>query len=391
MLTFDDIKECAVIPHQHDSGHKRLIGYVVQKGGMTTQDIRHNLKDILPDYMVPSLLIELNELPLTPNGKVDQKRLPPPEWRQEEVETAIDKAATEEECVLEKVWSQLLGVPSIGVHDNYFELGGDSIIVIQMVARLAQEGYVIQPRDVFEKQTISQLAQAMRKAEVSTVYDQSPVTGEVRLLPIQSWFFEQSMTNQDYWNLSAHIEMKRSVPHEQLTQVLSKLVDHHDMLRAIYTKEADGTWIQTIREPGVTPCVTFFDVTDVSQEEAREQIRLETSACQGTLSLERGEVIKAILFHTGEDTSEFFIAAHHLVMDGISWRMIQEDVLNGLKQLATGQDIIFAKKPPPISSGQMPYMNMHKQINYKRRPLFGKKSRIKRKKVLLSNCLRFLI
>ncbi|WP_260844433.1 hypothetical protein, partial [Staphylococcus epidermidis] len=66
------------------------------------------------------------------------------------------------------------------------------------------------------------------------------------------------------------------------------------MLRAIYTKEADGTWIQTIREPGVIPCVTFFDVTDVSQEEAREQIRLETSACQGTLSLERGEVIKAI-------------------------------------------------------------------------------------------------
>ncbi|MEK4317564.1 non-ribosomal peptide synthetase [Bacillus sp. FSL R7-0229] len=344
MLTFDDITECAVIPHQHESGHKRLIGYFVQKGGMTTQDIRHNLKDILPDYMVPSLLIELDELPLTPNGKVDQKRLPPPEWRQEEVETAIDKAATEEERVLEKVWSQLLGVPSIGVHDNYFELGGDSIIVIQMVARLAQEGYVIQPRDVFEKQTISQLAQAMRKAEVSTVYDQSPVTGEVRLLPIQSWFFEQSMTNQDYWNLSAHIEMKRSVPHEQLTQVLSKLVDHHDMLRAIYTKEADGTWIQTIREPGVTPCVTFFDVTDVSQEEAREQIRLETSACQGTLSLERGEVIKAILFHTGEDTSELFIAAHHLVMDGISWRMIQEDVLNGLKQLATGQDIIFAKK-----------------------------------------------
>ncbi|MGD6984954.1 phosphopantetheine-binding protein, partial [Bacillus altitudinis] len=85
----------------------------------------------------------------------------------EEVESAIDKAATEEERVLEKVWSQLLGVPSIGVHDNYFELGGVSIIVIQMVARLAQEGYVIQPRDVFEKQTISQLAQAMRKAEVS--------------------------------------------------------------------------------------------------------------------------------------------------------------------------------------------------------------------------------
>ncbi|MBJ8056501.1 hypothetical protein JDS87_32940, partial [Bacillus cereus] len=88
--------------------------------------------------------IELDELPLTPNGKVDQKRLPPPEWRQEEVETAIDKAATEEERVLEKVWSQLLGVPSIGVHDNYFELGGDYIFVIQMVARVAQEGYVIQ-------------------------------------------------------------------------------------------------------------------------------------------------------------------------------------------------------------------------------------------------------
>ncbi|MFP3324813.1 condensation domain-containing protein, partial [Planococcus sp. SIMBA_160] len=205
---------------------------------------------------------------------------------------------------------------------------------IQMVARLAQEGYTIQPRDVFEKQTISQLARAMKKADVSVSYDQSPITGDVRLLPIQSWFFEQSMTNQDYWNLSAHFEFKQSVPLKQLTQVLSKLVDHHDMLRAAYTKESDGTWIQTIREPGITPCITCFDLKDVSQEEALEQIRVETGACQGTLSLERGEVIKVILFHTSHDTSELFIAAHHLVMDGISWRIIQEDVLNGLKQLA---------------------------------------------------------
>ncbi|MDR0126242.1 non-ribosomal peptide synthetase [Bacillus zhangzhouensis] len=344
MLSFEDIIECAVIPHQHESGHKRLIGYFVQKGALTQQAIRQALKEMLPDYMVPSLLMELDELPLTPNGKVDQKRLPPPEWRQEEVDTPIDRPVSEEERVLEKVWSQLLGAPSIGVHDNYFELGGDSIIVIQMVARLAQEGYIIQPRDVFEKQTISQLALVMKKADVSVSYNQAPITGDVRLLPIQSWFFEQSMTNQDYWNLSAHFQFNQSVPLKQLTQVLSKVADHHDMLRATYTKEADGTWVQTIREPGITPCITSFDLTDVSQEEALEQIRLETGACQGTLSLERGEVIKAILFHTSHDTSELFIAAHHLVMDGISWRIIQEDVLNGLKQLAAGQEIILAKK-----------------------------------------------
>ncbi|KPN13027.1 non-ribosomal peptide synthetase [Bacillus australimaris] len=344
LLSFEDIIECAVIPHQHESGHKRLIGYFVQKGAWTQQHIRRTLKDMLPDYMVPSLLIELEELPLTANGKVDQKRLPPPEWRQEEVDKPAESALSEEERVLEKVWTQLLGTPSIGVHDNYFELGGDSIIVIQMVARLVQEGYVIQPRDVFEKQTISQLALAMKKADVAVTYDQSPVTGDVRLLPIQSWFFEQSMTNQDHWNLSAHIEFKQSVPLEQLTQVLSKIVDHHDMLRAIYTKAADGSWIQTIREPGIIPCVTFFDLTGVSQEEALEQIRLETGACQGTLSLERGEVIKAILFQTSDHTSELFMATHHLVMDGVSWRIIQEDLLNGLKQLAAGQEIALAKK-----------------------------------------------
>ncbi|KEP25300.1 non-ribosomal peptide synthetase [Bacillus zhangzhouensis] len=344
MLSFEDIIECAVIPHQRESGHKRLIGYFVQKGALTQQAIRQALKEMLPDYMVPSLLMELDELPLTPNGKVDQKRLPPPEWRQEEVDTPIDRPVSEEERMLEKVWSQLLGAPSIGVHDNYFELGGDSIIVIQMVARLAQEGYIIQPRDVFEKQTISQLALVMKKADVSVSYNQAPITGDVRLLPIQSWFFEQSMTNQDYWNLSAHFQFKQSVSLKQLTQVLSKVADHHDMLRATYTKEADGTWVQTIREPGITPCITSFDLTDVSQEEALEQIRLETGACQGTLSLERGEVIKAILFHTSHDTSEIFIAAHHLVMDGISWRIIQEDVINGLKQLAAGQEIVLAKK-----------------------------------------------
>ncbi|MGY4786602.1 condensation domain-containing protein [Bacillus sp. OHL2] len=120
-----------------------------------------------------------------------------------------------------------------------------------MVARLAQEGYVIQPRDVFEKQTISQLALAIKRSDAAAFYDQSPVTGAVRLLPIQSWFFEQSMTNQDYWNLSAHMEFKQSIQLKQLTQVLSKIVDHHDMLRAMYTKTADGSWIQTIRAPGI--------------------------------------------------------------------------------------------------------------------------------------------
>ncbi|MFS0655873.1 amino acid adenylation domain-containing protein [Bacillus sp. 179-C3.3 HS] len=344
MLRFEDITECAVIPHQHESGHKRLIGYFVQKGALTQQDIRQALKGMLPDYMVPSLFIEMEELPLTPNGKVDQKRLPSPEWKQENVDTPVDGPVSEEERVLERVWCQLLGASAIGRHDNYFELGGDSIIVIQMVARLAQEGYTIQPRDVFEKQTISQLARVMHQADASVSYDQSPVTGDVRLLPIQSWFFEQSMTNQDYWNLSAHIEINQSVSFEQLTQVFTKLVDHHDMLRAKYTRHADGTWTQTICEPGITPCITFFDLTDITKEEALEQIRLETGACQATLSLERGEVIKAILFHTSHDTSELFIAAHHLVMDGISWRMIQEDVLTGLQQLGAGQDLVFAKK-----------------------------------------------
>ncbi|OLP65656.1 Linear gramicidin synthase subunit D [Bacillus pumilus] len=344
LMSLEGVTECAVIPHQHESGHKRLIGYFVQKGSITQQSIRQTLKNHLPDYMVPSLLMELDELPLTANGKVDQTRLPSPEWRQEVVDTPIDGPVSEEERVLEKVWCQLLGAPSIGVHDNYFELGGDSIIVIQMVARLAQEGYLIQPRDVFEKQTISQLAHAMKKTDASVSYDQSPVTGEVRQLPIQSWFFEQKMTNQDYWNLSAHVELNQSVSLSQVTHVLSQLVDHHDMLRAKYTKQADGTWKQTIQEPGITPCVTSFDLTNVSKEEALEQIRLETSACQGTLCVEQGEVIKAILFHTGHHTSELFIAAHHLVMDGISWRIIQEDLLNGLKQHAAGQDVIFSKK-----------------------------------------------
>lgn len=102
MLSVEDIIECAVIPHQHESGHKRLIGYFVQKGAWTQQDLRSALKDKLPDYMVPSLFIELEELPLTPNGKVDQKRLPPPEWRQEEADKPADKALSEEERVLEK-------------------------------------------------------------------------------------------------------------------------------------------------------------------------------------------------------------------------------------------------------------------------------------------------
>ncbi|MGE6631996.1 amino acid adenylation domain-containing protein [Bacillus sp. NPDC077027] len=345
ILSCQGIAECAVVPHQSESGHKRLICYLVKKGLVDQSELRQSIKAVLPDYMIPSLFIDVDELPLTPNGKLDKKRLPASEMvHEEETTSAADRPVSEEEMILEKVWCHLLGASSIGVHENYFELGGDSIIVIQMVARLAQEGYVIQPKDVFEKQTISELAHVMKKNDQTTVYDQAPLTGKVRQLPIQKWFFEQSITNQDYWNLSAHLEIDQSVSLDELKQVLAHLLNHHDMLRAIYAKQEDGEWSQIIREPGLEPDVELIDLTNHTREEADSIIRSRTAACQHTLSLEHGELMKTILFKTGLSTSELFIAVHHLVIDGISWRILQDDLLDGLKQLEAGQDITFAPK-----------------------------------------------
>src|SRR5262245_47437842 len=154
-----EVKEALVLGRQRENGGQQLVAYLVAKEGAVLSDsqIRGYLEERLPDYMVPSAIVLLDEMPVNTNGKIDRGRLPQPEFDRELSERKYRQPATEAEQALAQIWSEVLQVPRVGTADNFFELGGDSILAIQISARARQAGLHLTPKDIFERRTITEL------------------------------------------------------------------------------------------------------------------------------------------------------------------------------------------------------------------------------------------
>jgi hypothetical protein len=169
-------------------------------------ELRSFLIDQLPDYMVPGQFVLLDALPLTPGGKLDRKALPEPERARDDGE-GLALPRTEVEETLARIWADVLDLESVGVRDNFFELGGDSILSIQIIARANEIGLRLTPKQIFQHQTIAELAAVAGTSNAGRT-EQGPVGGTAPLTPIQRWFFEANMPQQDVnewpsstWNL----------------------------------------------------------------------------------------------------------------------------------------------------------------------------------------------
>ena len=173
------------------------MAYIVTRDGeeWSIAALRTSLKKNLPDYMIPSVFVFLDELPLTPNGKIDRKSLPVPEMGRTQLEQVYVAPRTPTEQVLCSLYAQVLDLEWVGVHDNFFELGGDSIISIQVVAYARQYGIHLTPKDIFQHQTVAQLA-LVSKTSKMIVAEQGLVSGVVSLTPIQQWFFDKGPSDK---------------------------------------------------------------------------------------------------------------------------------------------------------------------------------------------------
>ena len=210
--------------------------------------LRTALSSVLPDYMVPSRIVVLERLPLAPNGKIDRQALPAPDAAH--IGAEYEAPRTPAEMALAAIWAELLGRPAVGLADNFFELGGDSIISLQMVSRARRAGYLIEPRDVFQHQTLEALALAARTEQRSeTLADQGQVTGPHSLLPIQARFFAEDAGKRDHWNQAVLLRPRDRLDWEIMRRALAAVVDHHDALRLRFA-ESVGTWSA---EHGVAP------------------------------------------------------------------------------------------------------------------------------------------
>ena len=192
--------------------------------------LRKFLRERLPHYMIPSSFVVLDELPMTRNGKVDHGALIAMAQKRPDLEQAYVPPRNETEATLAGIWSELLGIERVGIHDNFFELGGDSILTIQIIARANQAGLRLRPAQLFQYQTIAEVA-AMVGLAPAIQAEQGVLTGAVPLTPIQHWFFEQNFNDPYHYNQSVLMEAPRSVDAAKLSMVLDRLLLHHDALR----------------------------------------------------------------------------------------------------------------------------------------------------------------
>jgi amino acid adenylation domain-containing protein/non-ribosomal peptide synthase protein (TIGR01720 family) len=325
------------------SRSKRLVAYLVcnQEQTPTISDLRQFLKAKLPKYMLPSAFVFLEALPLTPNGKVDRRALPAPDSRPE-LEVNFIAPRTPTEKILVDIWAEVLGVKQIGIHDNFFELGGDSILSLQIIARANQAGLNLSPKQLFGHQTIAELA-AVAGTTKNIQAEQGLVTGTVPLTPIQHWFFEQNQPEPHHFNQSVLLTVPSDLDPEILKRVLQQLLLHHDTLRLRYIQ--GESWKQTHTVPDKIVPFLQIDLSTVTQTEQKNAIEATASQLQASLNLSTGPIIRVALLSLGIDQpSRLLIIIHHLVVDGVSWRILLDDLQTGYQQLSRGETIQLPAK-----------------------------------------------
>jgi len=325
------VRECVVLALDG----RQLVAYLVLNAAPEGWQgmLKEWLLQTLPEFMVPSQLMALDSLPLTPNGKLDRKALPQPDAVAQGAYVAPESDA---ERQLAAVWCEVLGVAQVGLDDNFFELGGDSIIAIQVVSRARQVGVALNPRDLFQHQTLRALARAAGSVDKRLI-DQRPAEGTALLTPVQLQFFETPMPVRQHWNQALLLVPREPLEVAPLQQALMQVVAQHDALRLRFT-EADGRWQQ--QHAPVDAGGPQLWQRDAAGPEALAALCDEA---QRSLQLEHGPLLAAVLVAMADGSQRLLLVVHHLVVDGVSWRILLED----LQRACLGQPL-----PPRTSSYQ---------------------------------------
>ena len=347
------VRESVVVAREDQPGAKRLVAYVVpnpSSQGRSSREfilyVRRVLTEKLPDYMIPSAFVMLETLPMTPNGKVDRQSLPAPDMGRVQAAGAFVAPRTTAERILADIWADVLRLERVGMHDNFFALGGDSILSIQIIARAHQTGLRLTPKQLFQHQTIAELA-TVAGITPSIQAEQGLVLGPVPCTPIQQWFFEQDMPDPHHWNQALLLEVRHTLDVSALEQAVQHLLVHHDMLRARFRREADG-WQQAIIAPEAFSLCMRVDLSTLSEEQQGREMAQTAAQLQASLNLAQGPLLRVALFDCGPHRPAcLLVVIHHLVVDSVSWRIVLADLQMAYQQRSAGQMI---RLPPKTTS-----------------------------------------
>ncbi len=344
LLTHPGIREVSVRALKDPAGELYLAAYYVENssGGDALKGPREFLESRLPAYMIPSYFVPMEQFPVNAAGKVDGAALPDPRAGLRK-DNAYQPPVTPLEHLLVKTWQDVLGVKPVGVTDRFFLLGGDSIKAIQVASRLLEQGWRLDVSHLFQYPTIREVAR--HAEEVRKTIGQGPVSGRVELTPIQQWFFRMDFSQPHHWNQAFMLYRAEGFDEETVWPALEALVRHHDALRMVYRFDGNGT-VQYNRAPGEGRGVTL-EVLDLSHVEEHDRlaraVEKEAGRVQAGIDLTRGPLLKAALFRTaGGD--HLLLAIHHLVVDGVSRRILLEDFAAAYQRASGGGPVGLPQK-----------------------------------------------
>lgn len=344
LISYDEVNQAVVVVSEIEQ-EKFIVAYYISDKIIDKRNLKEYLSNKLPDYMIPSYYVQIDSIPLTVNGKINKKALPAVS-ENDLIREEYRAPETKEEKVLQEVWSDVLKHEKIGVKDNFYNLGGDSIKSIQVVSKLKQKGYILKVGQILKNPHIEDLAKLM--VHNTRTIDQKEITGEVALSPIQKYFFEKDyIKNKNHYNQSVLLKSKTLIDAAILEKCIQSLTAHHDALRMNYKIDQDN-WLQYNEDTQKPHYKIIF-----------KDLRNETDELQALNdigeSLQSGiDISSGILFVVGHfrlsDGDRLALIVHHLVIDGISWRILLEDLSELYTSYTSGKTISLPQKTDSYQS-----------------------------------------
>ena len=328
-----------------EGGQKRLIAYFVSAhpDAPDSATLREYLAEHLPPYMVPALVVRIDTIPLTRNGKIDRRALPAPEFKP--VDSRLP--STPQEKMLAEIFAAVLGVKEVGAGDNFFGLGGDSIGSLQLVGRARRLGWTLTARDVFQYQTVEALAKMVTAIELPT----ADANGVEQILPTpiyKRWLERHHRSGRFYQ--SVLLQVPTGIREDELTAALQAILDHHDMLRLRFRSDLPDEYLQ-IGEKGsiaASRCLLRITADSDAPSDWSSLIQREQRAAQDRIDPECGLTLQAVWIDGGPlRKGRLLLVAHHFAVDGVSWRILLEDLHAAWRAVREGSAFAL---PPVVTS-----------------------------------------
>jgi amino acid adenylation domain-containing protein/non-ribosomal peptide synthase protein (TIGR01720 family) len=333
------VKDAAVVFKEDSSGNKSLNAYIVKEKEITELELKNYLLKFLPRYMIPANFVFMDRFPLNLNGKVDAASLPNPV----RVKKEFVKYKTEKERKLVEAVEEILGIENVSMNDNFYQLGGDSIKAIQISSRLKNEGLDIKVKDILSCDSVEEIGFHIRENQNIGMIDQGQSQGAIERTPITEWFFSRNFSDENRYNQYVLLKYNKISDIDKIRIAVGRLTEHHDTLRINYDIKNHRLYYNNDNSKS-SSCVKYVDLSGYCGSEDNMSVKELIDKAEINFDIGKGPLFNVTIFDLSGGRQALLFTAHHLTVDGVSWRIILEDFLTAMKQLDNNEEVKLPAK-----------------------------------------------